>query len=52
MSSRTSNSVIVALYRDTNCCVEASDAITGVFHSISGDSPEDSSISGTTACMF
>ena len=30
MSSRPSNSVIVALYRDTNCCVEANDAITGV----------------------
>ena len=32
MSSRPSNSVIVALYRDTNCCVETNDAITGVFH--------------------
>ena len=31
MSSRPSNSMIVALYRDTNCCVEANDAITGVF---------------------
>ena len=51
MSSRPSNSVIAALYRDTNCCVEANDAITGVFH-CQWDSPEDSSISGTTACMF
>ena len=30
MSRRPSNTVIVALYRDTNCCVEANDAITGI----------------------
>ena len=36
MSSRPSNSMIVALYyRDTNCCVEANDAISGVFHWLS-----------------
>ena len=40
MSSRPSNSVIVALYRDMNCCVEANDAITG-YSTVSGDSPED-----------
>ena len=32
MSSRPSNSVIVALYLDVSCCVDADDAITGVFH--------------------
>ena len=52
MSSRPSNSVIVALYRHTNCCVEADDAITDLpgYSTVSGDSPEDSSISGATAC--
>ena len=54
MSSRPSNSVIVALYRDTNCCVEADDAITDLpgYSTVSGDSPEDSSICGATVCMF
>ena len=56
MSIRLSNSVIVALYRDASCRVEAgaiSDvAITGVFQYVSGDSPEDTAISGATACMF
>ena len=28
MSSRPSNSVIVVLYRDASCCVDADDAIT------------------------
>ena len=51
MSIRQSNSVIVALYRDASCCVEADDAITG-YSTVSGDSPVDSSISGATACMF
>ena len=51
MSIRPSNSVIVALYRDASCCVEADDAITG-YSTVSGDSPEDSSNSGATACMF
>ena len=36
MSSRPSNSVIVALDRDTNCCVEADDAFTGVNCKLSG----------------
>ena len=29
---RIDTGVIVALYRDASCCVDADDAITGVFH--------------------
>ena len=53
MSIRPSNSVIVALYRDASCLVELkrTTPLPG-YSTVSGDSPEDSSISGATACMI
>ena len=49
ISHRLSNSTSVALYRVTSCRVEA-DALSDA--AITGNSPEDTVISGAIACMF
>ena len=57
MSHRLSNSMIefVALYRDESCRVEADGDASGRLmtdDAITGNSPEDTAISGATECIF
>ena len=52
MTIRPSNIVIVALFITTRVAALKRTTPLPGYSTVSGDSPEDSSISGATACMF